>query len=137
MSIFTMNGFLKIFDVSRHDPKLIVPPKSGYDLFGNFGEIIMAKCNATGTHLAMTIATESLVPDGKLYIWEMEKDRLSNYDFLNKYKQPIENEKKNVKDAEQGPFVRRLEKRYSIKMYTIFNGYYLFWFQSASVFLLG
>lgn len=118
MSIFTMNGFLKIFDVSRHDPKLIVPPKSGYDLFGNFGEIIMAKCNATGTHLAMTIATESLVPDGKLYIWEMEKDRLFNYDFLNKNKQPTtENEKKNVKDAEQGPFVRRLEKRYSIKIH--------------------
>lgn len=113
-----MNGFLKIFDVSRHDPKLIVPPKSGYDLFGNFGEIIMAKCNATGTHLAMTIATESLVPDGKLYIWEMEKDRLFNYDFLNKNKQPTtENEKKNVKDAEQGPFVRRLEKRYSIKIH--------------------
>lgn len=107
MTIFTMNGYLKIYDVSRHDPKLIVPPKSGYDLFGNFGEIIMAKCNATGTHLAMTIATESLVPDGKLYIWEMEKDRLSNFDFLNKNKQLNENEKKNIKDAEQSPFVRR------------------------------
>lgn len=105
-----MNGFLKVYDVSRHEPKLIVPPKSGYDLFGNFGEIIMAKCNVTGSHLAMTIATESFVPDGKLYIYDMEKDRLSSFDFLNKdNKQPTENEKKNLKEAEQSTFVRRLD----------------------------
>lgn len=110
MTIFTMNGFLKVYDVSRHEPKLIVPPKSGYDLFGNFGEIIMAKCNATGTHLAMTIATESLVPDGKLYVYDMEKDRLCSFDFLNKSnKPPTENEKKNPKEAEESALVRRLD----------------------------
>lgn len=110
MTIFTMNGFLKVYDVSRHEPKLIIPPKSGYDLFGNFGEIIMAKCNIKGTHLAMTIATESLVPDGKLYIYDMEKDRLSSFDFLNKNnKQPTENEKKNPNEVEKSTFVRRLE----------------------------
>lgn len=111
MTIFTMNGFLKIYDVSRHEPKLIAPAKSGYDLFGNFGEIIMAKCNATGTHLAMTIATESLVPDGKLYIWDMEKDRLSNFDFLSKSNnQPTENGQKSPNEAEQSTFVRRLDR---------------------------
>lgn len=108
-----MNGFLKVYDVSRHEPKLIMPSKSGYDLFGNFGEIIMAKCNATGTHLAMTVATESLVPDGKLYIWDIEKDRLSSYDFLNKNQQAsIENEKKNSNESnEQSIFVRRLARK--------------------------
>lgn len=108
-----MNGFLKVYDVSRHEPKLIMPSKSGYDLFGNFGEIIMAKCNATGTHLAMTVATESLVPDGKLYIWDIEKDRLSSYDFLNKNQHAsIENEKKNSNESnEQSIFVRRLARK--------------------------
>lgn len=103
-----MNGFLKVYNVSRHEPKLIVSPKSGYDLFGNFGEIIMAKCNVTGTHIAMTIATESLVPDGKLYIWDMEKDRLAHYDFLQRNKN-TDNEKNATKDTSTDitPFVRR------------------------------
>lgn len=108
MTIFTMNGFLKVYDISRHEPKLIIPAKAGYDLFGNFGEIIMAKCNVTGTHIALTIANESLVPDGKIYIWDVEKDRLCNYDFLSK-QMPTENEKKDSKDtsADLSSFVRR------------------------------
>lgn len=107
MTIFTMNGFIKVYDISKHEPKMLVPPKSGYDLFGNFGEIIMAKCNKTGTHIALTIATESLIPDGKVYIWDMEKDRLYQYDFLNKHKP--KNGEIEDKDAstEAGAFVRR------------------------------
>lgn len=77
-----MNGFVKVYDISKHEPKLIVQPKSGYDLFGNFGEIIMAKVNITATHMALTIATESLIPDGKLYIWDVERDKISEFDFM-------------------------------------------------------
>lgn len=102
-----MNGFLKIYDISRHEPKLIIPPKAGYDLFGNFGEIIMAKCNSTGSQIALTIATESLVPDGKLYIWDVEKDRLCHFDFMNK-QTTNETDKKDTKEAvDFSPFVRR------------------------------
>lgn len=57
-------------------------PKSGYDLFQNFGEIIMAKCNSNGTYVAVTIATENLIPDGKIYLWNLEKDIIKSYDFL-------------------------------------------------------
>lgn len=77
-----MYGYLKIYDVSRHEPKLLIQPKSGYDLFGNFGEIISAKCNAKGSHLALTIATEALLPDGKLYVLDLEHDILGVCDFL-------------------------------------------------------
>lgn len=79
-----MNGFIRAFDISRHEPKSLFLPKSGYDLFGNFGEIMMAKCNATASHMALTIATESLVPDGKLYVWDMDRDKLAAYDFMNR-----------------------------------------------------
>lgn len=96
LTTFTMNGFLKIYDVSRHEPKLLTQPKNGYDLFGNFGEIILAKCNAKGTHVALTVATESLVPDGKLYVFDLERDILGEYDFL-KNRQPMdENEKSHI-----------------------------------------
>lgn len=110
-----MNGFLKVYDVSKHEPKLVVPAKSGYDLFGNFGEIIMAKCNVTGTHAALTIATESLVPDGKLYIWDMEKDRVSSYDFLNKHKTDIVvNDTKDPKNPsnDSNSYVCRCDKQF-------------------------
>lgn len=93
LTVFTLNGFVKVYDVSRHEPKLLTPSKSGYDLFGNFGEIIMAKCNATATHVAITIASESLVPDGKVYIWDVERDIVGEYDFLLKNK--IADEQKN------------------------------------------
>lgn len=83
-----MNGYIKIYDIMRHEPKLITSPKCGYDLFQNFGEIIMAKCNANGTHMAATVANESLVPDGKLYVWNIEKDTMKFYDFLGKTTTP-------------------------------------------------
>jgi hypothetical protein len=42
----------------------------------------MIKCNAQGTHLLLTIATESLMPNGKLYLWDFEKDVVHAYDFM-------------------------------------------------------
>lgn len=109
MTIFTMNGFIKLYNISRHEPKLIIPAKAGYDLFGNFGEIIMAKCNVTGTQIAMTIANETLIPDGKLYIWDTEKDRLCNFDFLHKPIDTGDGEKKDMKEdsIDHNDFVRR------------------------------
>lgn len=80
-----MNGFIKMFDVSKHEPKLLTKAKSGYDMFPNFGEIILAKCNSNGTIAAITIATEQLIPDGLMYIWNIEKDTVSSFDFLGKY----------------------------------------------------
>lgn len=32
----------------------------------------------------MTIATESLVPDGKLHVWNIERDTVTHYDFINR-----------------------------------------------------
>lgn len=85
LTVFTLNGFVKIFDVSKHEPKLLTKPKSGYDMFPSFGEIILARCNSNGTMLALTIATEQLIPDGIMYIWNIEKDTVSSFDFLGKY----------------------------------------------------
>lgn len=84
LTIFTLNGFIKVYDVSRHELKLQVPVKNAYDLFENFGEVIMAKSNNDGSLIAITIATEVLVPDGKLWIWKLETDAVVSYDFLQK-----------------------------------------------------
>jgi intraflagellar transport protein 140 len=84
LTIFTLNGFIKIYDVSRHELKLLVPVKNAYDLFENFGEVIVAKTNHDGSLVAITIANETLIPDGKLYIWKLETDAVVSYDFLQK-----------------------------------------------------
>lgn len=83
--MFTLNGYIKIYDISRHEPKLLTQSKSGYDLFENFGEVIHARCNADGTHVLITIATENLIPDGKVYVWNIEKNLVSEFDFTQEH----------------------------------------------------
>lgn len=92
LTVFTLNGFIKIYDVSRHEPKTIANPKSCYDLFANFGEVMMAKCNANATLVAITIATESLVPDGRLYVWNIERDSVIQHDFFGPKNGPPDDE---------------------------------------------
>ncbi|XP_035773197.1 intraflagellar transport protein 140 homolog [Anopheles albimanus] len=81
LTVFTLNGYLKLYDVSRHDVKQLQPARCGYNMFEKFGEIIAAKTNATGTHVALTIANEQLHPDGSLYLWCLESNVLKPYEF--------------------------------------------------------
>lgn len=87
LTVFTMNGYVRLYDVSRHEPRLVCPPsgtmRTGYDLVDNFGEFIAIKASASGSHLCMLIATDNLLPDGKLYLWNVQEDRLSHFDFFN------------------------------------------------------
>lgn len=79
LSVFTMNGYVKAYDVSRHDPKLLFPSKSGHDIFDDFGEFILVKCNSQGNHLAMVIASSSFTPISTLYCWDFERNNLFEY----------------------------------------------------------
>lgn len=81
LTIFTIDGYVKLFDVSVRDTKLVTPIRSIYDMCSDFGEIIHAKSNSVGNKIAFTIATANLIPDGKLYIWDVETDLLLEYDF--------------------------------------------------------
>ncbi|XP_037936551.1 intraflagellar transport protein 140 homolog [Teleopsis dalmanni] len=83
LSTFTMNGFIKCYDVSRHDPKLLFPGKSGYDFLDDFGEFIIVKCNSIGTHLAIIIANRSFAPKPILYCWDFERNNLMSYALAN------------------------------------------------------
>ncbi|XP_063697892.1 intraflagellar transport protein 140 homolog [Culicoides brevitarsis] len=80
-TVFSMNGYIKVYDIAKHEPQLLIT-RNGYDLFENFGEVMYAKANATGTYLAMTIANENLIPDRKLYLWNIEKDKVMFFDFM-------------------------------------------------------
>ncbi|ERL85430.1 hypothetical protein D910_02850 [Dendroctonus ponderosae] len=81
LTIGTMEGYLKIYDISDNQPKLITPVKSLMDSIEDFGEVIQAKTNSKGNKVAFTLAAANLIPDGKLYIWDMETDDIMKYDF--------------------------------------------------------
>lgn len=86
LTIFTLEGYLKIFDLAELQPKLITPSKAVHDLINDFGEIIQAKTNATGSKVALTIAAANLVPDGKLYVYDIENNEMFIQNFRNKEK---------------------------------------------------
>ncbi|KAJ8978265.1 hypothetical protein NQ317_012623 [Molorchus minor] len=100
LTIFTMEGFLKIYDLSEPQPKLISPVRNVYDMTSDFGEIIQAKSNATGTRVAMTLAAANLIPDGKLYVWQIENDDVITMIFSerNDTDDGLEEGDKNVDD---------------------------------------
>lgn len=81
LTIFTMEGFLKIFDVSEPQPKPLTPTKAVHELIGDFGEVIQAKTNASGNKIALTIAAANLVPDGKLYVYDMDNNEMFIQNF--------------------------------------------------------
>lgn len=81
LTIFTMDGFLKIFDLLEEEPKLLTTVRNLYDMCNDFGEIIQAKINCNGNIIALTLAASNLIPDGKLYIWDIEQDNFIYYDF--------------------------------------------------------
>ena len=80
LTIFTLEGFLKIYDFTDHEMKLLNTCNM-YDTCNDFGEIMQAKSNVHGRLVALTVAAANLMPDGKLYIWNVENDNFLMYDF--------------------------------------------------------
>ncbi|XP_022916343.2 intraflagellar transport protein 140 homolog [Onthophagus taurus] len=92
LTVFTIEGYLKVYDLTERTPKLITTPCNLYDLCTDFGEIIQAKSNSAGTKIALTLAASNLIPDGKLYIFDIEKDKLNWYDFKKRNSTDYEDE---------------------------------------------
>lgn len=96
LTIFTIEGCIKIYDLSEcgTELKLHTPVKNLYDIINDFGEIIQAKTNANGNKIVFTLAGANLIPDGKLYVWDIETDTLLTYDFK-KYSNLIDDDNDN------------------------------------------
>lgn len=81
LTISTLEGFLRIYDLSENNLKLVTPVRNLSDFCNDFGEIIQATTNSSGNKVAFTLAAANLIPDGRLYVWDMEQDSLVFYDF--------------------------------------------------------
>ncbi|KAK6625633.1 hypothetical protein RUM43_005932 [Polyplax serrata] len=83
ITVVTTNGFLKVWDISRREAKLLGPAKNLNDMIDDFGEAISATSNSKGTKVALMIALQSLIPDTKLYVIDLESDVVKWIDFTN------------------------------------------------------
>ncbi|EFA08985.1 Intraflagellar transport protein 140 homolog-like Protein [Tribolium castaneum] len=81
LTIFTIEGYMKVYELGENEAKLSIPARNLYDMCPDFGEIIQAKSNSSGNKIALTLAAANLVPDGRLYVWDVENDNLLSYDF--------------------------------------------------------
>lgn len=51
------------------------------DYIKDFGEIISARCNCNGTRVSIAVAQTSLLPDPKLYVWDIESESFTYFNF--------------------------------------------------------
>lgn len=49
----------------------------------DFGEVICARSNSTGTKLALTVAGSNLLPVPRIYVWDTEADVMHKHSFIN------------------------------------------------------
>ena len=99
----TMNGYLRMWDLSRRDAKPHSHPKhlpdqvdddnndnndddnhnddDDIDQIPDFGEVISAKCNRNATKVGILVAQSSLIPDPKFYVWDVETDTVHYFNF--------------------------------------------------------
>ncbi|KAK3865459.1 hypothetical protein Pcinc_025661 [Petrolisthes cinctipes] len=77
----TLQGVVRLWDLSRREAKAHTQGKQLGDAIKDFGEIISARCNSTGTRVSLAVAQTSLMPDPKLYIWDAENDAITFFNF--------------------------------------------------------
>ncbi|XP_065332097.1 intraflagellar transport protein 140 homolog [Cloeon dipterum] len=81
LTVATLLGWVKVWDLSRREAKLHTNPKYLNDVIHDFGEIILARSNCEGSKVSITVARSNLLPDCKLYLWSTDTDTLQAFDF--------------------------------------------------------
>ncbi|XP_068631697.1 intraflagellar transport protein 140 homolog [Battus philenor] len=76
--ISTIDGSLKLAEITRKGLKMPYPPKNCYQTLEDFGEIMRASVNSSGQYICLSIANSGLAPDPKLYLWDVGNDVVTN-----------------------------------------------------------
>ncbi|XP_015590632.1 intraflagellar transport protein 140 homolog [Cephus cinctus] len=81
LTVASLNGILKIWDLSKREAKLYTRAMTAYEAIDDFAEIIEARCNIDCRCVSITVAMANLMPSSILYIWDIETDQIYEYDF--------------------------------------------------------
>ncbi|KAE8751558.1 hypothetical protein FOCC_FOCC001805 [Frankliniella occidentalis] len=83
LTVTTDIGFIKMWDFSRREAKTHGQSKDIAEALTDFGEIILARSNCTGNKVSFTIAQSNLLPEPKLYVWDVESDTICYLNLTN------------------------------------------------------
>ncbi|XP_076752394.1 intraflagellar transport protein rempA [Xylocopa sonorina] len=81
LTVASLNGILKIWDLSKREAKLHTRAMATYEAINDFAEIIEARCNADCRCVSITVAMANLMPSPILYVWDIESDQIHEFDF--------------------------------------------------------
>ncbi|CAK9817048.1 Intraflagellar transport protein 140 homolog [Anthophora quadrimaculata] len=81
LTVASLNGILKIWDLSKREAKLHTRAMAIYEAISDFAEIIEARCNADCRCVSITVAMANLMPSSILYVWDIETDQIHEFDF--------------------------------------------------------
>ncbi|KYM98003.1 PREDICTED: intraflagellar transport protein 140 homolog [Cyphomyrmex costatus] len=81
LTVASLNGILKIWNLSKHEAKLHTRAMATYEMISDFAEIIEARCNSDCRCVSITVAMANLMPSSILYIWDIESDQIYEFDF--------------------------------------------------------
>ncbi|XP_013169306.1 PREDICTED: intraflagellar transport protein 140 homolog [Papilio xuthus] len=76
--ISSMDGTLKLAEITKKGLKTPYPPKNCYQMMEDFGEIMRASVNSSGQYICLSIANSGLAPDPRLYLWDVANDVITN-----------------------------------------------------------
>ncbi|XP_046604167.1 intraflagellar transport protein 140 homolog [Neodiprion virginianus] len=81
LTVASLNGILKIWDVSKREAKLYTRAKAVFEAIDDFAEIIEARCNSDCRCVSITVAMANLMPSSIFYVWDIESDQIYEYNF--------------------------------------------------------
>ncbi|XP_058796246.1 intraflagellar transport protein 140 homolog isoform X2 [Phymastichus coffea] len=81
LTVASLNGILKIWDLSKREAKLHTRAMATYEAISDFAEIIEARCNSDCRYVSITVAMANLMPSSILYVWDIESDQIHEFDF--------------------------------------------------------
>lgn len=70
----TMDGSLKLAEITKKGLKLPYPVKNCYQMIEDFGEVMRAAVNSDGRYICLSVANAGLAPDPNLYLWDAAND---------------------------------------------------------------
>ncbi|XP_061713378.1 intraflagellar transport protein 140 homolog isoform X1 [Cydia pomonella] len=76
--IATMDGTLKLAEITKKGLRMPYPPKNCYQMIEDFGEVMRASVNCSGRYICLSIANAGLAPDPTLYLWDAANDVITS-----------------------------------------------------------
>lgn len=81
MRFFFSKLFINLINFFFREAKLHAHPKDLVEAISDFGEVVLIRTNSNGTKVSLTIANSNLIPSSYIYVWDIESDKMINYQF--------------------------------------------------------